>query len=154
LIADIGSIATAVAVIAAALSLRQTLRLRIRAFEDPFRSQFWAIIDSLTLKALDGSGIDQPGDSDLSAAYRYFHLCENQLNLRATGWVSDSSWATWVKGIDQWMTRWPFDWAWKHQPEPHHDHFPGLVKFMAVTDKSSYDPCQMTVIRRWVRGLL
>ena len=43
----------------------------------------------------------------------YIRLCEDQLEPRKAGWVSDSSWTIWAEGMRLQFQRWAYDKVWQ-----------------------------------------
>ena len=109
------AVASLVAIIVAIVQLSQLRKQRIRDFEDLFVQRYWAIMDSLSLKAIE---CDAPDDraveaDDRRAVMAYLRLSEDELELRAERWVSPDTWEQWRAGIASQLRRWPFDVVWE-----------------------------------------
>ena len=110
MIQDIASIATAIGVYLAVIGLRQARVQRVRQFESMFVQRYWKLMDDLSLQAWQGMprrrGRVAPADE--KAVRAYFQLCEDEMELRAEGWISTPTWKLWAKGIRHQAARWPF----------------------------------------------
>ncbi|GAA1866460.1 hypothetical protein GCM10009772_47340 [Pseudonocardia alni subsp. carboxydivorans] len=133
---DVGTIATAVGVLLAVLSLRAARLQRRRQFETIYVQRYWTLMDGLTADALAGRRTDTVSPQDEKAALAYLRLSEDQLELRREGWISHETWEIWSAGIKaQLDRRWPFDVVWQKVAEANRDAGPDaeyqlLRKFM------------------------
>ena len=113
MLGDAGSIATAVGVFLALLSLRAARLQRRRQFEMIYVQRYWALMDGLTVDALAGRQTTSPQPQDEKVALAYIGLCEDQLELRGAGWISDETWKIWSSGIQVQLERHlPFKDVW------------------------------------------
>jgi hypothetical protein len=132
--------------------LRQGRRQRIIAYEDRFEERYWSLMERLSLEALRAA-VEAPAapydrqDSDLLVARSYFRLCETQLNVRASGWITDATWKLWEQGITNRMGRYPFNVAWREIDDPK------LYKHLRLFVNGGGDPCRLWRPVRWWRGL-
>jgi hypothetical protein len=79
-------------------SLRQAYRARLRQFEEKYVERYWSILDGLSLAALSIS--DQlPEHDDEVAIRRYIFLCEDELQMRKNGYISDTTYYEWADGM-------------------------------------------------------
>jgi hypothetical protein len=78
--------------------LRQAYRARLRQFEDKYIERYWSILDKLSLEALSLAEQD-PKRSDEEAIRRYILLCEDELQARANGYISDATYFEWADGM-------------------------------------------------------
>jgi hypothetical protein len=152
LIGDIASVATAFGVLVAAWALLQARRLRLRHFEDMFVARYWKLMDGLSLTVLRGEANNPVCDRDERAIRAYFQLCEDELELRAHGWITDATWGIWANGIRLQMRQWPFEDLWRTvtESESGRGRFEYLRAFMA---DPSTDPCKLPWWRRRMKGL-
>lgn len=79
-------------------SLRQSYRARLRQFEEKYVERYWAILDDLSLSALKMSD-QEPDEEDEKVIRKYTLLCEDELELRANGYISDATYEEWADGI-------------------------------------------------------
>ena len=79
-----------IGVVGLLFSLRQAYRARLRQFEEKYVERYWSILDSLSLAALSIS--DQLPDHDDEVTIRkYIFLCEDELQMRKNGYISDET---------------------------------------------------------------
>src|SRR5947209_16664065 len=95
----VGSIAQgilALGLLSGLLKLRRASKLRIIAFEDRFEERYQILMERLSLDGLRGATQEPPpahvNPEDEKVVRAYFRLCETQLNVRAAGWITDSTW--------------------------------------------------------------
>jgi hypothetical protein len=155
-ISDIALIVTAIGVIGGVLGLRQSYRERLRQFESRYVERYWQILDRLSLEALSGSCQDATSDSDNKAIRTYLYLCEDELEMRANGYIADRTYELWADGIKNQLEQSMFANIWKQVKEENRngDMFPFVnLNNLINTDRIDYDPLAMTTWRRWLRGL-
>jgi hypothetical protein len=99
---NISSFVVAVVGVAGLLfSLRQAYRARLRQFEEKYIERYWDILGKLSLPALSISD-QSPGSDDERAIRSYIFLCEDELQMRKNGYISDSAYYEWSSGmVDQ-----------------------------------------------------
>jgi len=62
--------------------------------------RYWTIIDRFSLEAASKDRPDaKPDESDQKAIRAYIRLCEDELEMRAEGWISDSTYKIWASSI-------------------------------------------------------
>jgi hypothetical protein len=153
MIQTFASVVTAVGVVVAAIGLRQVQRQRLRQFEGQFVARYWVLMDRLSLQALRGDDQEPHRDDDERVVRAYFRLCEDELELRREGWITDATWAVWAVGIEARLQRWPFRQIWDEVTRTGQERgtadFTCLHQFCA----DHRDPCQIAPWRRIVRGL-
>lgn len=99
-IAAIGSIATAVAVIVGFHQLKQAERQAMVRFEDDLSREYRSILRDIPVEALYVDGdVDLDGEA-LRAFYRYFDLCNEQLFQGKEGRLRDATLEQWRDGIE------------------------------------------------------
>lgn len=90
-----------VGVVGLLFSLRQAYRARLRQFEEKYVERYWDILGELSLAALSISD-QSPGPDDELAIRRYIFLCEDELQMRGNGYISDATYYEWANGmVDQ-----------------------------------------------------
>lgn len=104
--------------------------------------RYWALMDGLTVDALAGrrTGSLQPQDEKVALAY--IRLCEDQLELRGAGWISDETWSIWSSGIRvQLERRLPFSDVWA-QVRQHNEQLGDYGEFKLLRDYTAswHDP--------------
>lgn len=96
--ANIATIVTAVAILFAILSLIGDRRQRHREFENLYVQRYWAILDRQSADFRLGVK-DKIRKSDRALALDYLRLCEDELELRKLGLVTNRTWESWAEGI-------------------------------------------------------
>lgn len=154
-------------VIGALFSLRQSYRARLRQFEEKYVQRYWAILDALSLAALSLSGLP-PGPDDEKVIRQYILLCEDELQVRKAGYISDATYTEWADGMIGQLRQPMFAQVWEKIQEeakrPHRGAFPyeNLQNLLAVTAEENTphgklpkraDPLKMHGVVRFIRGL-
>jgi len=91
MLADLASVATAIAVFAAVIQLMLSRRQARSAFEQEFVKRFWVIGD-------DGLQQQTPNAGDIQRE-RYLRLCEDEFEVMRLGSISWRTWEVWHDGI-------------------------------------------------------
>lgn len=137
MIETIATCITAAGVLIAVLQLRASRVQRRRQFEALYVQRYWAIMDLLSLQALRGEHCEDVQPQDEKAAWAYLRLCEDELELRASKWVSTPTWTIWSWGMREQLQRWPFSEVWKRHVESGDESFALLRRHMTEED---FDP--------------
>lgn len=137
--------------------LRQNYHERLRQFEEMYVERYWKILDQLSLDALRASGPAEVGPEDEKAIRNYIFLCEDELQLRGGGYISDGTYNVWAQAIRDQLSQPMFKKIWAQvEEEAKEDRaFPYeyLRRFMDGKDTEAVDPLAMSFPRRWLRGL-
>jgi hypothetical protein len=137
--------ATAVAVFLAWWQIRQSRKQALVQFEDRLSGQYRALAQRLPIEALLGEKLEDVKFHDaLPHLYHYIDLTNEQIFLRRSGRVSESTWKNWSEGIRWNLTRPAFARAWKEIAERSPESFEGIRRFEASEFKD--DP------RAWGRS--
>lgn len=150
MIADVALIVTAAGVLAAVFGLRQSNRERLRQFEAMYVQRYWSIPDQLSLKALDSSSPESINDTDRKAMRAYLFLCEDELEMRARGYIADSTYKVWSEAARTQLEQPMFKAVWEQVAKE--AAFP-YQHLKALLSEPSYDPVTAGFARRWLRGL-
>ncbi len=165
------TITASVALVAVLLTLSQTWltkRHRIKDLELVYVSRYWTIRDRLdgwtmghetSLSRLTGNpGTSRPRSLAPTAVddmRRYLELCEDEIDLRAQGWITDATWAFWRSAIVSAVASEPFGTLWREvRNEPS-----GFARLRSLEEHvqrgttETYDPCTLPWRTRWYRGL-
>ena len=153
----IAAVATTVGVLLILPQLRAAQRQRHRQFEDLYIQRYWSIIDRMSIECdwskfkVGGSGKLLPGDE--AAIRAYLWLCEDQLDMRRLGWVTDETWNLWCAGMSSALSSSLFNEIWGRIK----DEDPAACKQLRAFEESSfsntYDPIEIVRWARWFRGL-
>jgi hypothetical protein len=148
-------------------SLRQAYRARLRQFEEKYVERYWSILDSLSLAALSIS--DQLPDHDDEVTIRkYIFLCEDELQMRKNGYISDETYYEWADGMLDQLEQPMFKQVWDRIQDKANKHKSGVFAYAnlsnlldAKTEKGTWDievlrradPLKQLATVRTIRGL-
>lgn len=104
-----------IASIIALATIQATMYIRRREFEDIYVQRFWTIHDRIPTKfrvELQDPNFEF-SDEDLNedekkVLWDYLMLCEDELDLRKQGQVTDETWDVWRPSITGSLNRYPF----------------------------------------------
>jgi hypothetical protein len=157
MISDIALFITAIGVIGVVFGLRQSYLERLQQFEGKYVDRYWKILDRLSLEALKGSLPDTISDTDNQGIRSYILLCEDELDMRGNGYISDSTYALWADGIKGQFEQPMFGKIWEQVKEEagsnHTFPYEQLRQLLDEKSTSTYDPLTMPGWQRRVRGL-
>src|SRR6267142_6421709 len=152
---SIALVFTAIGVFGVMFGLRQNYRERLRQFEEMYVERYWKIIDQLSLDALKASDQAQVGPEDEKSIRTYILLSEDELQLRASGYISDSTYKVWAEAIRDQLSQPMFKKVWIQVEEEAKEQrtFPYeyLRRFLYGTDREAADPRSMSLPGRWLR---
>ena len=113
-LAAASSIATTIAVIIAAIQLRQTRKLAMVAFEDSLAREYRDLTKKVPVAARLGEELtEQEYQKCFNHLYRYFDLCNEQAFLHMKKRIGGGTWTFWFDGIKSNLERPAFKRAWK-----------------------------------------
>ncbi|MFG3488518.1 hypothetical protein [Streptomyces sp. NPDC047972] len=144
-----------VALLALGASLCNMARSRIKEIEDDYVARYWKILDMLPSDALVNRQPRKTSDEARRAARLYLRLCEDEMELRAMGWVGRHTWREWRSGIRAQLRQWPINGEWERITNGDlkagtQDQFMELKK---LDRNPGHDPCNRNLIVRKWRGL-
>ena len=151
MVTDIALVVTAIGVLGVVYGLWQNYRQRLHQFEELYVQRYWDLLDKFSLEVLKGSSVEPIAANDERAIRSYFFLCEDELEMRAKDYISDSTYATWVAAILEQMKQPMFGEVLSQLRKE--DAFPYEYLNQLLDKGKSYDPCQMPRLGRWLRGL-
>lgn len=106
-----------VTALSALWGFRISLYIRRREFEDIYIQRYWEILNRigprLRVQLMMGEDHildrekDGVSDEELKALWDYLLLCEDEIDLRAQGNVTDETWAVWSSSICDSVRRFP-----------------------------------------------
>ena len=157
MISDIALFITAIGVLGAVFGLRQNYLERLQQFEGKYVARYWDILDQLSLDALRGSCPDLISEEDNKSMRSYILLCEDELEMRKNGYISDDTYQLWADGIKGQLQQPMFRKAWQEVKDEaasnHNFPYKHLRQLLNEENADIYDPLVMRSWRRWVRGL-
>lgn len=149
---QIAQIVGALGLVAAVFGLRQVQRQRIRAFEDFYVRRYWKLMDELSLPAITGPRRRVPA-SDERALRSSIALCEDELDPRAEGWISDATWGIWSTGIQAQFRRPVLAQVWRRVRAEAEGGGGQPLERLRRFEVDGKDPCTMGWLRKRWRGL-
>jgi hypothetical protein len=139
------------------VGLRQSYRERLRQFESMYVQRYWKILDQLSLEAVKGSPTADAVREDEKAIRNYILLCEDELQMRRVGYISDNTYRVWVSGMRDQLNQPMFKKIWTQVEEEAEEHqiFPyeHLRQLLNEPTSDTGDPLTMSPLRRKIRGL-
>ncbi|MCR2817307.1 hypothetical protein NQ166_00490 [Microbacterium sp. zg.Y1090] len=96
--ADIAAIVTAAAVVIAILSFVGDRSQRHREFESLYVQRYWTLRDRESADVRLGAG-HRLSKEDRALALDYLRLCEDELEIRKLGLVTNRTWRVWSDAI-------------------------------------------------------
>jgi hypothetical protein len=148
-------------------SLRQAYRARLRQFEERYVERYWSILDSLSLAALSIAKLSPDRDDEL-AIRKYIFLCEDELQMRKNGYISDSTYYEWADGMLDQFRQPMFAEVWNQVRSKAGEHKEGAFAYEnlkslldSVAGKENWirddlkraDPLRSYTVVRAIRGL-
>ncbi|WP_181578449.1 hypothetical protein [Arthrobacter sp. AQ5-05] len=99
---------TAIAILFAFSQLHTARKQRHRDFELVYVQRYWKIIDGLSFDVGNAVPMESLVTDDLRLCIQYLRLCEDELDLRQRGFLTDETWEIWGNGIKCQLARRPF----------------------------------------------
>jgi hypothetical protein len=143
---SIASIVTALAVAFAVGQLVVARQQSHREFENIYVQRFWAIIDQFTDEVALQPAPQSFAGHDRVIALSYIRLCEDELDMRHLGRITNSTWSFWSPAIAATMSQTGYQELLVTEPEL----FARVREFLATKGRDPY------VRRRfwsWLGGL-
>jgi hypothetical protein len=145
---EISSVATAIAVVIAALQLRAAATSARTAFEDALAREYREIARRIPIKAHLNEELE--GDefhATLPAFFQYLDLSNQQVFLRVNGRIGRATWDEWCEGIRFNLSRKAFHMAWEHLKERDGETLNELRRL--ERERFEFDPqCWMPWVKR------
>lgn len=143
--ADIGTIFAAAAVVFAVFQVVGARTQRHREFENLYVQRYWQILDRLPDRLYLNHEIRVPRRDERRLAVAYLRLCEDEVDLRKQGFITDRTWAIWSEGILAQLRA----NIYADSLAEHADLLPSLTQFA----HSGQDPLSWNKFPRWWSGL-
>lgn len=156
-----------IGVVGLLFSLRQAYRARLRQFEEKYVERYWSILDSLSLAALSVSD-QSPEHNDEVTIRKYIFLCEDELQMRKNGYISDATYYEWADGMLDQFRQPMFKQVWDQTQDEANQHKRGAFAYEnlralldATSEKGTWDiealkradPLKRPAAVRTIRGL-
>lgn len=118
---------------------------RHRDFERMYVERYWSIADRLPARFVLGQE-DFEVDDHKRALADYLMLCEDELDMRKRGYVSDKTWEVWAAAI--------IDASKNEKLAEVMSDFPkGRLDLLKAVEPDNADPLNRAWLRRWWEGL-
>lgn len=143
--ANVGSVVTAGAVVFAVFQLVAARTQRHRDFENLYVQRYWQILDRMPDRLYFGHEILSPNTDELRLAVAYLRLCEDEIDLRKEGFITDRTWAIWADGISAQLE----GTVYVNAMTQHAGLLPSLTQFV----QTRKDPLTWNFAARWWHGL-
>ena len=154
MIADIALILAAIGAAGAVFALRQNYRQRLHQIEAMYVQRYWVIFDRFSLAATSKRLLTSAlVEADEKAIRAYVRLCEDELEVRAEGWIGDTAYSIWRTAIRAQMELPAFDLIWRRLCAEGQHPYNRLTRLLDEAEGLRYDPCGMPTWRRWIHGL-
>jgi len=124
-------------------------RARHREFENMYVQRYWDLIGTLPIRFVQGHADYTPNDSQSIALCNYLLLCEDELDLRAKGFITDQTWEIWRSSIV----------GIAHDPilrdliESFPEHRLANLRALVASTENEPEPLMMSQFKRWWSGL-
>jgi hypothetical protein len=151
MIAYIALTVSFIGAIIAMVTLRLNYRQRLRQFEQMYVQRYWSIIDHCSIEATKKSSTESPSENDQKSIRAYIRLCEEELMVRAQGWISDATYKIWASSTRIMMKLPMFTQVWDQVRED--NIFPYEYLTILLSQDEFYDPCKMNYFIRWLHVL-
>jgi hypothetical protein len=124
---------------------------RHREFENMYVQRYWDISSRMPAHYLHGGGPTEyvPTADEKYALRDYLLLCEDQLDLREQGFITDRTWKIWMSGIIFAAKDPTLKVLAQDFPPKRLDKFKSLTKNPSI----DFDPLKRMRLRRWWTGL-
>lgn len=146
MIQNIASVVTAVAVIFVVFQLVGDRNSRHREFENLYVQRYWNLTDQLSFDPWSKPLRPSLSERDRGLCRAYLRLCEDEVELRIHGYITDKTWKLWAEGIRAQTGTEPFKEILSIEPA---DQLRELRKFL----RDDEDPLRRNCVARWWSGL-
>ncbi len=150
MVETVAIIVTAVGVLLAGVSLRGAQLQRNRQFESLYVQRYWSLMDRLSYEAGKRAPYETLGENDKKTLQQYLRLCEDQIEMRALGAITRSTYIIWATGMKGELQREPVKGAFA---EAQQDNTHPLVHLRALAQSDDFDPDERSRIVRWLEGV-
>lgn len=137
---------TALAIVFAALQFVGSQTQRHREFENLYVQRYWDLLDRMSFELYMNESSRLLSGSDKRVVHAYLRLCEDELDLREQGFITDRTWKVWSSGMLAQLNSDPY--ASELQNLSLND-LPALRQFLPV----GRDPLSWRWYKRWWSGL-
>ena len=104
ILSTLASVVTALAVVFAAGQLRVAREQSHRDFENLYVQRYWSLLDKFSVEATLDEARAAATPADHAIALNYMRLCEDQLDMRRLGRITNKTWSFWSAAIQESMS--------------------------------------------------
>ncbi|MGP5523684.1 hypothetical protein ACTXM3_10360 [Glutamicibacter arilaitensis] len=122
---------------------------RHREFENMYVQRYWSITERLPSAFVIGRTDYELDELQTIAMRDYVSLCEDELDLRKRGFITDRTWAVWRTGISAIGS----DPRIREVVDSFGENRLDLLRTMIDHDQSDFDPNTMRRFSKWWKGL-
>jgi hypothetical protein len=154
-LSDLGSLATAAAVLVAAWQVRRSTLQATTDFEDDLNREYREVMRGLSVAAYLGEAVDdRQFANDYPALVQYIDLSNEQVFLRQAGRVGQITWQSWCEGIEANLDKPAFKRAWQQVKVSANQSFSELRQLESTSFRSDPRSWVSTArrLRRWIAG--
>lgn len=137
---------TLLAIVFAVLQLVGDRNQRHREFENLYVQRYWNLEDSLSDEVyLNKSDVQPTLGSDYRLIVSYLRLCEDQIDIRREGFVTDRTWKIWADGIRSQLEEPVYKVTFKEMETD----LPSLAAFL----ETRKDTLDWNCLKKWWKGI-
>ncbi|MDN5896920.1 MAG: hypothetical protein L0H93_23220 [Nocardioides sp.] len=139
------SLVTAGSIIFAAIQIVAQTRQMHREFEALYVQRYWSLMDQHSVGFRRGM---KPNKTDQLVLVQYLQLCEDEIDLRRLGRVTDDTWRYWEQSIRAQAMESAYRGALRGSAR---SDFPSLKKLLS--SPNGYDPLIWSDVKKRWKGL-
>ncbi|GAA5228426.1 hypothetical protein GCM10025778_29600 [Paeniglutamicibacter antarcticus] len=143
------TILTGIGVLAIGWQIIGERNARHREFENMYVQRYWDISSRMPSRFVHGHVDYVPNNAERNALCDYLLLCEDELDLREQGFITDQTWHIWMSGIVFALRDPQLIKLAQGFPSERLDNFKALIEDPRI----EFDPLKRTKLRRWWTGL-
>ena len=140
---------TGIGVLAIGMQIIGERTARHREFENMYVQRYWSISSRLPTRFIQGHSDYTMNEDGKSAMYDYLLLCEDEMDLRKRGYITDQTWQIWMSGIFFTITDLQCKELIDNFPKGRLEH----LRKLSIEPLPSFDPIELGKVRRWWTGL-
>ncbi|MBG6183059.1 hypothetical protein IWX65_001006 [Arthrobacter sp. CAN_A214] len=137
---------TASAIVFAALQFVGSQTQRHREFENLYVQRYWDLLDRMSFNLYMNKPLRLLSGSNKRVIHAYLRLCEDELDLREQGFITDRTWKVWSLGMRAQLKSEPYA---AELQKLGLDDLPALRQFLPT----GRDPLLWRWYKRWWSGL-
>lgn len=108
MIQNVASVVTCIAIVFVLFQLVGERKAGHRNFESLYVQRYWTIEDRISAQNVHSHPLEQTQQETKNARVAYLRLCEDQLELREKGYITDATWMVWSWGMKSQLPTSPY----------------------------------------------